>query len=50
MEKIKVIALATFHNRKDKTIRALHSLHLQNNINNIELVFCLVDDGSTDDT
>jgi GT2 family glycosyltransferase len=50
MEKIKVIALATFHNRKDKTIRALHSLHLQKKINNVELEFCLVDDGSTDNT
>jgi len=47
---MKVIALATCHNRRALTLRALESLHKQTLPAGCELSICLVDDGSTDDT
>jgi GT2 family glycosyltransferase len=47
---MKVIALATCHNRKDLTMRSLGSLYKQKLPAGCDLAICLVDDGSTDDT
>lgn len=47
---MKVIALATSHNRKIITLRALASLLQQSLPRDCELEICLVDDGSTDGT
>lgn len=48
MYKSKVLCLATYHNRKEKTVNAVKKL-IEGNPT-IELHFCLVDDGSTDGT
>jgi len=47
---MKVTALATCHNRKDLTLRALESLREQILPESCTLSICLVDDGSTDGT
>ena len=47
---MKVIALATCHNRREKTLRALASLREQVLPDGTALQVCLVDDGSTDGT
>lgn len=47
---MKIIALATCHNRKESTLRALSSLYRQRLPDGCELSICLVDDGSSDGT
>lgn len=47
---LRIIALATCHNRKKLTLRALSSLHEQALPPGCKLEVCLVDDGSTDGT
>lgn len=50
MRAIKIIALATCHNRREKTLRALSSLQAQLLPSGCSLEICLVDDGSIDGT
>ncbi len=47
-KKPKVLCLATFFNRKEKTVNAVRKLI--DGSPGVELSFCLVDDGSTDGT
>ena len=47
---MRIVTLATCHNRRQKTLRALQDLHSQKLSQNIELVHVLVDDGSDDGT
>jgi GT2 family glycosyltransferase len=47
---MRIVTLATCHNRREKTLRALEDLHSQEISQNVELIHVLVDDGSTDDT
>jgi len=47
---INIAVLITCHNRKQKTIKCLHALFNQNDIENIKLKVFLVDDGSEDGT
>ena len=49
-KKIKIIALATCHNRKKYTINSISSLYKSIFSHNIELKIYIVDDGSTDGT
>ncbi|MCI5115336.1 MAG: glycosyltransferase family 2 protein [Candidatus Electrothrix sp. AW1] len=50
MRAIKIIALATCHNRRKKTLSALNSLQAQLLPSGCSLEICLVDDGSIDGT
>ena len=47
---MKIIALTTCHNRKNKTLNALDSLHNQELSSDVNLDIVVVDDGSTDGT
>jgi len=47
---IKIVALATCHNRVDHTLQALQSISKQVLPDNCRLEICLVDDGSSDGT
>ena len=47
---VKIITVATSHNRKDKTLVALQSLHAQRLPLNVDVEHVLVDDGSSDGT
>ena len=47
---IKIAVLITCHNRKEKTIKCLHALFNQYDIEEVKLKVFLVDDGSTDGT
>jgi GT2 family glycosyltransferase len=47
---MKIVTLATCHNRSKKTLRALEGLHSQELPDHIELVHVLVDDASSDGT
>lgn len=47
---MRVLALATCHNRRTLTLRALECLHRQSLPGGTTLQVCLVDDGSTDGT
>jgi GT2 family glycosyltransferase len=46
----RIAALMTSHNRRDVTMSSLESLFSQENVERLELVVFLVDDGSTDGT
>ena len=47
---MKILAMATCHNRKNKTIGALKALHSQSALNHVKLDVVLVNDGCTDGT
>lgn len=47
---MKILAMATCHNRKNKTIEALKALHSQSALNRVELDVVLLSDGCTDGT
>lgn len=47
---MKIIALATCHNRRELTLRSLKCLHEQSLHKDCNLEICIVDDGSTDGT
>jgi GT2 family glycosyltransferase len=47
---VRIIALATCHNRRDHTLTALQSISQQTLPGNCKLEICLVDDGSSDGT
>jgi GT2 family glycosyltransferase len=47
---VRIVTLATCHNRREKTLQALEDLHSQELPEDIELVHVLVDDGSNDGT
>jgi len=46
----RIATLATCHNRRDKTLKALAGLHAQVLPENVEMIHVIVDDGSNDGT